>query len=205
MKVMELLDEIIEIIDTASGMPLSSKIIVDAKELREIVDEIRADLPEEIQQARWIKNERDRILEEAKSKYDSVLSMAKRQAEELVETHTITAQANKRAADLMNTTQNNIRQLKMSTYDYVDGILFDFQEKMEELSEVYFNDMFKRLETTFNEVNVTLATNREEIKEMAYKTSMNLDETSAVISRMEELPPAEEQQTYEENEEDDWE
>ena len=33
----------------------------------EIVREIRAELPDEIQQAEWIKNERERIIAEAKT------------------------------------------------------------------------------------------------------------------------------------------
>ena len=67
MKVLELLEEIEDIVDTASGFPLTGKIMVDAQELLEIVKDIRAELPEEIQQAQWIKNERDRILDEAKT------------------------------------------------------------------------------------------------------------------------------------------
>ena len=57
MKVLELLDEIEEIIDTSSGFPLTGKILVDAEELLEIVKEIRIELPDEIQQAQWINEE----------------------------------------------------------------------------------------------------------------------------------------------------
>ena len=183
MRVLELLDEIEEIVDTASGILLTGKIMVDANELLEIVKEIRTELPDEIQQARWIKNERDRILGEAKKEYETIISNAEKQAEDLIEHDNIMVQARARAEDLMGTTESNIRQLKMSTYDYVDGILFDFQEKMDELSTTYFNDMFNRLEMTFNEVNTTLAANRDEIKEMAYKTSMNLDEMPVPVAQ----------------------
>jgi hypothetical protein len=68
----------------------------------------------------------------------------------------------------------------MSTYDYVDGILFDFQEKLDKMRQVYFKDLFEDLEKSFNGVNDTLASNREEIKEMAYKTTMNMDGVSLV-------------------------
>lgn len=180
MRVLELLDEIEEIVDTASGILLTGKIMVDSNELLEIVKEIRTELPDEIQQARWIKNERDRILGEAKNEYETIIKNAQQQAEDLIDHNAIMQKAKDRAEDLMSTTETNIRQLKMSTYDYVDGILFDFQEKMDELSTTYFNDMFQRLEMTFNEVNTTLAANRDEIKEMAYKTSMNLDDGSKV-------------------------
>ena len=66
MRVLELLEEIEEIVDTAAGFPLTGKIMVDSQELLEIVREIRAELPDEIQQAQWIKNERERIIAEAK-------------------------------------------------------------------------------------------------------------------------------------------
>ena len=80
MKVLELLEEIEEIVDTASGFPLTGKIMIDADELLEIVKEIRTELPEEIQQAQWIKGEQRRILAEAKDEYESVIRDARRQA-----------------------------------------------------------------------------------------------------------------------------
>ena len=46
MKVLELLDEIEEIVDTAAGFPLTGKIMVDAEEILEIVKEIRVELPD---------------------------------------------------------------------------------------------------------------------------------------------------------------
>ena len=77
MKVLELLEEIEEIVDTASGFPLTGKIMIDSQELLEIVREIRAELPDEIQQAQWIKNERERIIAEAKNEYEAVIADAK--------------------------------------------------------------------------------------------------------------------------------
>lgn len=175
MKVLELLEEIEEIVDTASGFPLTGKIMVDAQELLEIVREIRLELPDEIQQAQWIKNERERIIAEAKKEYEAVIADAKRQATALVENDDITVKAKMRADELMRVTEETAKQLKMSTYDYVDSILFNFQEKMEQLNSLYFADMFGTLEKTFTDINATLANNREEIKDMAYRTQMNED------------------------------
>lgn len=53
--------------------------------------------------------------------------------------------------------------------DYVDSILYNFQDKMEQLNVTYFQEMFEKLESTFGSVNATLAANREEIKDMAFK------------------------------------
>jgi vacuolar-type H+-ATPase subunit H len=175
MKVLELLEEIEEIVDTASGFPLTGKIMIDSQELLEIVREIRAELPDEIQQAQWIKNERERIIAEAKNEYEAVIADAKRQAETLVENHDITVKAKMRADELMRVTEETAKQLKMSTYDYVDNILYNFQGKMEQLNALYFGDMFGSIEKTFNDISTTLESNREEIKDMAYRTQMEKD------------------------------
>ena len=179
MKVLELLDEIEEIIDTASGFPLTGKIMVDASEILELVKEIRTELPDEIHQAQWIKNERERILGDARSEYETVMNDARRQADHLVENHEITIRAKKRAEDLMAVTEGNVKKLKMSTYDYVDNILFNFQEKMDEMNVIYFTEMFNNLERTFNGIHETLSANRDEIKEMAYRTQMETEGAQA--------------------------
>ena len=169
MKVLELLDEIEEIVDTASGFPLTGKIMVDAEEILEIVKEIRVELPDEIQQAQWIKDERQRILDEAKKEYETIIKDANDQAEALIETDDITVKAKKRAEEIMKVTETNCRQLKINAYDYVDSILFNFQDKMEQLNAVYFQEMFEKLGSTFDGINATIAANRDEIRDMAFK------------------------------------
>ncbi len=182
MRVLELLEEIEEIVDTAAGFPLTGKIMVDSQELLEIVREIRAELPDEIQQAQWIKNERERIITEAKNQYEAVIADAQKQADALVESNDITVKAKMRADELMNVTENTAKQLKIGTYDYLDGILYSFQGKMEHLSELYFGDMFSSIEKAFNDINSALESNREELKEMAYRAQVDADDPMASLN-----------------------
>jgi len=172
MKVLELLDEIEEIVDTSSGFPLTGKILVDAEEILEIVKEIRVELPDEIQQAQWIKDERQRILEEAKREYETILKDAKVQAEALIENDDITVKAKIRADEIIRVAEANVKALKMSTFDYIDSILYNFQDKMDQLNSVYFHDMFGNLQNTFEKINSTIADNRNEIKEMVYRAQI---------------------------------
>lgn len=175
MKVLELLDEIEEIIDTSSGFPLTGKILVEAEEILEIVREIRVELPDEIQQAQWIKDERHRILDEAKREYEAVLKDARAQAEALIENDDITMKAKNRADEIMRLAETNVRNLKLSTFDYIDSILYNFQDKMDQLNAIYFNDMFSNLQKTFDQINSTLSENRNEIKEMVYKAQLEIE------------------------------
>ena len=66
MTVLDLLDELEDIVDTAPNVPLTGKIMVESSEVLEIVDDIRKALPEDVKQAKWLKDEKERILAEAK-------------------------------------------------------------------------------------------------------------------------------------------
>ncbi|MDR1815362.1 MAG: ATPase [Clostridiales Family XIII bacterium] len=173
MKVLDLLEEIEAVCDTAPGVPLTNKIMVDKAELLEIVDDIRKALPDEIQQAQFIKDERERILNDAKEEYETIIKDAEQRAEILVDQNQITQQAKQRAKELEDSAASGAKQLKMSTYDYIDKVLYDFQEKLEYLDSQYFGEMFNNLRTTFDGVGDRLAENRTEIKELAYKTQMD--------------------------------
>ncbi|MDR2771636.1 MAG: hypothetical protein LBB57_06330 [Clostridiales Family XIII bacterium] len=172
MKVLELLDELDEIVDTASGVPLMKKIFVDSGEVQDIIREVRIALPEEIQQAQWIKEQRQNILEEAKKEYELIIQDAKQQAEILVDTNEIMVRAKAGAKELTAQTEANVKQLKLDTYDYIDKILFEFQEKMEQMNAAYFGDMFTSIQRTFEGINRTVQENRVEIKDLAYKTHL---------------------------------
>lgn len=172
MKIFELLDEIEEIIETGTSFPLTGKIIVDGIEVLEILKEIRMELPDEIQQAQWIKSERQRILDEAKEEYEAVLKEARIQAENLIEDDDITVKAKKRADEIMRTAELNVKNLKLSAFEYVDTILYDFQNKVDSMSELFFSEIYNDLQGHFDKVNHVLAENRNEIKDMAYKTQI---------------------------------
>jgi len=173
MKVLDLLEEIEEIADTSSSVPLTAKIMVDREEILEIVKDIRTALPDEIQQAQFIKDERQRILDEAKNEYEMLIKDAEEQAERLVDDHEITTQARHRAMEINKKADDNVRKLKMSTFEYIDKILFDFQERMDILNTQYFGDMFTNLQKTFEDINEKLLDNRNEIKELAYQTRVD--------------------------------
>ena len=174
MKVLELLEELEDIVDAATKVPMMSKVMVEAEDVFSIIREIRLALPDDVQQAKWIRDERDRILADAKTEYERIIREAKKQADYLVETNEITARATKLAQEIRDDADINAKILKMKTYDYVDKILYDMQAKMDELNMRYFGEMYSNLEKTFDQINQTLSANREEIKDLAYKTQNDL-------------------------------
>ena len=175
MKVIDLIQDIEDILDTSSGFPLTGKVMVDPDEIREILKEVKQELPEEIQQAQWIKNERQRILDDAKKEYDNLIKVANEKAEQLVEEHDITLRAKKRADEIMRVTEENVRNLKMNTFRYIDEVLFKFQDKVNVLNEEYVQRMFGDINDLFGKINSTIASNRDEIKELSYRNEAEVE------------------------------
>ena len=68
MDALELLDELEDIIDKGASVPFSGRCILDKDELLDVLQEIKLKLPDDLKQAKWIKEERQRILQEAHSK-----------------------------------------------------------------------------------------------------------------------------------------
>ena len=152
MKVLELLEELEDSVDAATKVPMMSKVMVEAEDIFSIVREIRLALPDDVQQAKWIRDERDRILEDAKNEYERIIREAKKQADYLVETDEITMRATKLSQEIRQDAEVHAKLLKMRTYDYVDKMLYDMQAKMDELNMRYFGEMYANLEKTFEQM-----------------------------------------------------
>ncbi len=176
MKVLELLDELDEIIELAANVPVVRKVMVDPNEITEIVKEIRLELPDEIQQAQWIKNERTRILDEAKAEYDNIIKEAEEKANALVEQDEITVKAKQRAEEILRIAKENCSVMKMSILDYTDGMLYNLQEKVDQMYATYFTDMYDDLQSTFEKINTNIANSRNEVKDQIYKAQNTSEE-----------------------------
>ena len=165
--VMTLLDDLEEILANASKVPFSEKAIVDSDEIRSIVDDIRLSMPKDIQQAKWVKDEQDRILNEARGEYDKVIIAAKKQAEYLVENDIIKKEAEKRADALISEAENHSRYIKLRSYEYVDKLLFDMQNDIAKVATEYIQPMNDYFTDMLGEMNGRVNGNRQEMKALA--------------------------------------
>lgn len=177
-RVMSLLDELEDLVTNASKVPFSDKTIVDGDELKSIIDDIRLSLPKDIQQARWVKDEQERILNEAKSEYDKVIVAAKRQAEYLVENDIVKKEAEKRANALVNEAESHSRYIKLRAYEYIDKMLYDMQNDMAGLANEFIQPMNEKFADIINDVNGKVNGNRQEVKDMASRLQDNAENTA---------------------------
>lgn len=136
MDVLKLIDEVEDIIEAGTSLPFSGKVMVDKVELLEIITDIRIRLPDEIKQASWIKEERERILDEAQRDAEVIAEQAEQKLEELINQEEVTKRAEKRAEHIVNNAQANAKEIRLGSVDYADGLLLEQQEKLKELIEL---------------------------------------------------------------------
>ena len=77
MNVNELLDTIEDALEEGANVPLSGgKKIVDVEQIRDLLDEIRANLPGELRQAQQIVNDRAQIVDTANAQAQAIVKKA---------------------------------------------------------------------------------------------------------------------------------
>jgi len=72
MDIMEIVDMMEEAIEKASAVPLTGKVMIDKGELLDYIQEIRLVYPDELKEAKWVKEERQRILSEAENRAEAI-------------------------------------------------------------------------------------------------------------------------------------
>lgn len=136
MDVLKLIDEIEDIVENAGSMPFSKKVIVDSEEILEIVKELRLRIPDEMKQANWINEEKERILMEAHNNAEKIMNNAEGKLEELIEDEVITKKAEARAQELILNAQNSAKEIRLGAIDYADSMLEDTQKNIKEVFDL---------------------------------------------------------------------
>ncbi len=152
MEIFTLLDTLEDILDKSKHIPFTEKGVVDKEEMLEIIQEIRLKLPDELKQAKWIKEERGRILQEAEKEADDIVREAENRIIAMIDEHEITRKAYDQKAEIIETANEMSREITKGTKDYADGIL--------ENLEVAINN----INASIAEALKTIEQNRNELK-----------------------------------------
>lgn len=107
MKFKELIDNLEELVEDASKLPLSNKCMIDKEELFEVIKQIRLAYPEDLKQAEYVKKERDRILQDAEKEAEIIKEEAKNKVAKMVNESEIVRGAREKATEILNEAQAN--------------------------------------------------------------------------------------------------
>jgi cell division septum initiation protein DivIVA len=133
MDIMALIDRIEEALDSARSLPLTRGRLVDVEKVYEIIDEIRANFPDELKQARWIVKERQEMLEEAEKEANRVLEEARDRADSMASEQEVVRRANEQAAAILDSARTQEREIRLGAEDYADEMLANLEVNLGKL------------------------------------------------------------------------
>lgn len=133
MDILALIDRIEELIDDGRNVPLSNSKMVDPEKIYELIDEIRAQFPDELKQARWIVKERQEMLEEAEKEANRVLEEAKARADSIASEQEIVKLAEQQRAEILDDARAREREVRLGAEDYADEMLANLEVNLGKL------------------------------------------------------------------------
>jgi len=136
MEILSILETLEDLVEKSVTVPFSGKCLIDKEEILEIIKEIRLKLPDDIKQAKWVKEERQRILMEAQKEASNIQKEAESKIAALVDEHEITKKAYEQANEIIASAQKNAREIRLGTKDYADSILSKVEEILTDTLEV---------------------------------------------------------------------
>jgi len=147
-----------DMIQDARAMPLAmDKCIVERDRVLDMLDEIIAQLPGELKQARTIVESRNELVSQARREAEVILREAQEKAKQMMTKEAIYAEAKKRSEELVGQTQNKINQLRKAGNEYMDESLRETEEAISKaLAEVRDTRMKFRTITEAQEQRKTI-------------------------------------------------
>jgi cell division septum initiation protein DivIVA len=131
MDVLVLIDKLDDLVHNARPVPLTDQVRVDREEIYDLLDQMRATIPEEIKQARWIVKERQEMLAEAKREAERIIREAKDQQQRMISDEEITKEAERAADQIVEDARAQERQIRLGAEDYADEILNTLEVNLE--------------------------------------------------------------------------
>ena len=123
-EVLQLLEMLYTMISEAWGVPLGNdKCIIERDKVLNILDEVKAQLPKELAEAKRLVNARDEFIGSAKREAASIRKAAEDRARELVNEQEIVRTARQRSNELVTTAEAQARELYRVANAYVDDAL----------------------------------------------------------------------------------
>ena len=122
--ILELLDMVYATVAEARSVPLGKdNCIVDRDNVLNILDEIKAQLPAELAEARRLVSARNEFIGNAKREAEAIRKNAEEQSRRLVEEQEVVRAARARSNELISNADNKSRELRRVANEYVDDAL----------------------------------------------------------------------------------
>ncbi|MDY3119294.1 MAG: ATPase [Peptoniphilus sp.] len=137
MEVMRYIEDLKDLLEVSSTIPLTGKVMVDKEEVNGLLNQIESQFPQDLAEAQSIRDRKDDIFNEANMQAKQIVQAAHVEAQKLIDEDEITRAAQEHAREIMNRAEMEADQIRTSARDYVDSML--------ENTQVHLSDMIRTI------------------------------------------------------------
>ncbi len=127
----DILSALYDMVQDARALPLGAdKCILERDKVLDMLDEVIAQLPNELKQARTIVESRNELIGQARREAEVIISQAQQQAATLVTEEAIYQEAKRQCHEMVAQTQARMAELRKASNDYMDDALRRTEESI---------------------------------------------------------------------------
>ena len=120
----DIISTLYDMVQDARAVPLAAdKCIVERDKVLDMLDEIIAQLPVELKQARTIVESRNELIGQARREAETLVMQATEQAEKMVTEQAIYQETKRKCQEMVNQTQTRMADLRRVSNEYMDDAL----------------------------------------------------------------------------------
>lgn len=130
MEILEIIEALEDKIEHSFTIPFAGRGIVDKDALLDLLQEARIKYPEEMKQAKWVKDERQRIIADAQKEAATIIKNTEDKIAGMINEHEVTKQAYENANKIVESAQDHAREIRLGANQYADGVLHTIEEQL---------------------------------------------------------------------------
>lgn len=120
----DIISALYDMVQDARALPLGAdKCILERDKVLDMLDEIIAQLPVELKQARTIVDSRNELIGQARREAEGLIRQAQEQADRMISEEAIYQEAKRQCQEMVVNTQNRMAELRKVSNDYMDDAL----------------------------------------------------------------------------------
>ena len=130
MDIQHLVDRLEDLIDEGRHFPFSKFTLIDEERALEIIDQMRISVPEQIEKASRLINQRDRLLAQANEEATRVVQLARERSDEMTDRDSIVQTAQARAANIIEQARAEAEVIRADADSYVLQVLKELESQL---------------------------------------------------------------------------
>ncbi len=125
-----LIDQLESLRDRGIQVPLTKMVLIDEEQFLRLINQLRISVPKEVQEAKQVQQDRDRILAQAQERAQNIVALAEQQAEEMVAEHGIAQRAEEREEALLEHAHLEAESIRADADAYALRVLVELEEQL---------------------------------------------------------------------------